>query len=528
MLMEPKEKKSLEEIKQEPYTLMDRYDEDEMLAELEGKYLKGMVYQFEQTLPNGSKQTVTGLSYTGIKEAAHKFAMATKQPIDILEEILTEDQSHYTLKVKARHPTVGSRWGVAKQTKHFDSGATDKFALQKVYSKAQRNAMRQILPEHSIQTFIDAAIAAGDVKKVAGLTSTGFSRDGELLIKGMMANFSLSREQVLTAHKQNTAGKSYSELGGLKSTQKVLTKAAAGEPKPRKIVEADVKVVEEDQPATSRCKSGSLYKGDDSGLIGVNLPFPTAIVEAVDKIEKKPDDFGLEELKLALYEDDLVLAMRKFPHTHWKLCNTAFKAQELGLVWCVAKNSSHWFIPGGHPSILGPLPKPGDIAGEEDESEPEPPKKEPKKAAPKAKKAPKKKVEKKVKSSKKDKKPDTEEAPKKVTVATKDGTEVGVITYFSDNRARFDTSTELGISRGTAPWESFLIERVLDAMVNVDLSAVRNGALDESKQFEYFTDYEDSGLIKGISFVNLVEDRRRREVESSMRWTIEKMLSKMR
>lgn len=533
MLMSQEEKKSLEEIKQEPYVLMDKYDEEEMLAELQGKYLKGMVYQFEQTLPDGSKRTVTGLSYTGIKECAHKFSMSTGQPIDVIDEALTDDGPTYTLKVTMRHPTIGSRIGVSVQAKKFDNGATNKFALQTAYSKAQRNAMRQILPEHSIQTFIDAAINAGDIKKVYGLTTSAFSQAGEALISSMVQTFGISREQVIDLYGQLTAGKSYSELGGLKKVQEHLTESLeAG----RKQVDIEAKVIENDERRTlntSRHESGNLYKGDDSGLIAADVPFPSAIVEAVDALKtslapayeaggkENPEDYTVDDFQMQIYEGDLVLTLREFPNSKWARYNQTFKdRRELldGIIWCVAGDSSHWFIPKGHPSVFGTVPEPGPpVANDEVQEQIE--------KAPKPEKPPKKKSKKPEKSSKKEPEPTTDKEVKRTTtISTKDGNKVGEVIYYEDHTATFTPAVIL--NHDTPPWDSFLIERVLDGMANTDTLDYKKGVLGGSEVFSYKPFYDEEGNVEKIAFISLKSERRMREIESTLRWTIEKMLDK--
>ncbi|MBA7589960.1 hypothetical protein ES708_32059 [subsurface metagenome] len=47
----------------EPFTIIEKADEEQVLAELKGSFLDEFVYEFEQ-----NKKTVTGLSLAGVRE----------------------------------------------------------------------------------------------------------------------------------------------------------------------------------------------------------------------------------------------------------------------------------------------------------------------------------------------------------------------------------------------------------------------------------------------------------------------------
>ena len=145
------EEKSLDERRQEPYKLMDLEDEKEIIASVSGAYLEGMVYTFTQ----GNRQ-VTGVSYIGIKEIAYQLAIGTGREITIDPDTITkeEDENFYYITMMAHHHGVGTRIGAAVQAKKFSSGVKDPFAFVKAYSKAQRNALRAVLPELTIKAFI--------------------------------------------------------------------------------------------------------------------------------------------------------------------------------------------------------------------------------------------------------------------------------------------------------------------------------------------------------------------------------------
>ena len=133
----------------EDFRELERRDEEQILAEMEGKYLDEFVYQFQQ-----GGRTVTGLSWAGIKEIAYRMGHIT---VDL--ERLEEKETHYVIIVKATDTEKGnSRLGISTQPKTMKRRTgpdeEDQFALQKAMSKAQRNAMRSLMPEEMLKTWI--------------------------------------------------------------------------------------------------------------------------------------------------------------------------------------------------------------------------------------------------------------------------------------------------------------------------------------------------------------------------------------
>ena len=155
-----------EEERQAPFRAMEKADEDQIVAAMRGKYLEGMVYSFKQ-----AGRTVTGISYMGVKEITYQLAVETGREIDTELVERAEDEDNYYVTVRAVHKGVGSRLGASVQAKKFSSGAKDPFAFTKALSKAQRNALRAVIPELSIQQFIEEAQKGGG-GKVKDVTST--------------------------------------------------------------------------------------------------------------------------------------------------------------------------------------------------------------------------------------------------------------------------------------------------------------------------------------------------------------------
>jgi len=151
-----------------PYQLFDREDEKEIIASLKGAYIEGMVYQFKQ-----GGRIVTGVSYTGIKEIAYNISLETGREIntEIIES--HEDENNYYMTMRATHKGVGSRLGAAVQSKTYQRGGIDPFAYTKILSKAQRNALRSVLPENALKVFLEKAKESGKIKDVTSEQSTG-------------------------------------------------------------------------------------------------------------------------------------------------------------------------------------------------------------------------------------------------------------------------------------------------------------------------------------------------------------------
>ena len=129
----------------EKFAIMEQKDEQQILSELQGVYLDKFVYSFKQ-----GNQKVTGISWAGIKEIAYRIG-----EIDTTIEKYEETDDAYIFIVKATNKGVGSRLGVSNQPKKYSNGKPDQFALQKALSKAQRNAIRGVIPEATIQQYLD-------------------------------------------------------------------------------------------------------------------------------------------------------------------------------------------------------------------------------------------------------------------------------------------------------------------------------------------------------------------------------------
>jgi len=139
----------------EAHDLMNFKDDEQVLEEMRGKYLKEFVYSFEIELGEGKKRTVTGLSWAGVKEAARS---AGNIEVDDLQ--IVEKEKSFFVKAHARDTYRNvAMFGVADQSKmmRLKTGEVveDSHALSKCVSRAQRNAIRVLISEMTIKTIIE-------------------------------------------------------------------------------------------------------------------------------------------------------------------------------------------------------------------------------------------------------------------------------------------------------------------------------------------------------------------------------------
>jgi len=136
----------------EKFEFMERRDEEQIEKSILGQYLDECIYDF--TTKDGRR--VTGLSWVGVKEIAAKMGSIR---VDEKPDIIDQGDSWFVMVKAEDRLRDSSRWGVSTQFKklrHKDGSLTDdEFAIQKAMSKAQRNAIRQLIPERWIQQLID-------------------------------------------------------------------------------------------------------------------------------------------------------------------------------------------------------------------------------------------------------------------------------------------------------------------------------------------------------------------------------------
>ena len=95
----------------------------------------------------------------------------------------------------------------------------------------------------------------------------------------------------------------------------------------------------------------------------------------------------------------------------------------------------------------------------------------------------------------------------------------------SEDEIRIIPSNSLIFDADTPPFQSFLINRVLEAMRESDRKASEKGEIIPDQMLSYEIIKED-GVIKEIRINQYGSEKRLREITSTSRWTLEKMYEK--
>ncbi|MCW3992419.1 MAG: hypothetical protein NWE79_06900 [Candidatus Bathyarchaeota archaeon] len=108
-----------------------------------------------------------------------------------------------------------------------------------------------------------------------------------------------------------------------------------------------------------------------------------------------------------------------------------------------------------------------------------------------------------------------------VSVKVKDGTLLGSMKV-DGREIIFVPGGDLAFTTSTPPFQSFLIERVLDNMRSSDEGRMAAGEIpyDDVLSYEVSTDGE---RLRSLVVRNYGGERRLREIRSSIRWTFDKM-----
>lgn len=137
------------------FVQFDRADEDQIVAELMGGVVEEYAYQFSQ-----GGQTVTGLSLAGVMAVAQNMGgIVCGEP-----KWEVSDEEYYCEISATDHHRGLTVWGNAIQPRYQQTrnGAKlDQFARMKALSKAQRNAIRKVIPETVATEMIKQVIGKG-------------------------------------------------------------------------------------------------------------------------------------------------------------------------------------------------------------------------------------------------------------------------------------------------------------------------------------------------------------------------------
>lgn len=151
---------------EDPYVAMEKADEHQVLAEMQGRFIQELVYSFNQ-----GGQEVTGLSLAGVRETVRTMNSRglSRIRISAQEPKITETDDYYQVMVYAEDvQNGGGAWGAKRQEKRHARGAVNVFAMEMALSKAQRNAQRALIPEYFVKAMIEEFMSKkGTVRRMA-------------------------------------------------------------------------------------------------------------------------------------------------------------------------------------------------------------------------------------------------------------------------------------------------------------------------------------------------------------------------
>jgi hypothetical protein len=145
---------------QDTFIQMDAADEQQILKEMEGEIVKDLYYDV-----NGKK----GLSYVGVNHMSFKIGGIKIIPESVKVEYDADTEEYVASVVACNEKYALTRAGMSIQPKMMDvydkdsSGRRldtmhkeyDRFARIKALSKAQRNAIKAVMPEALIAAYLD-------------------------------------------------------------------------------------------------------------------------------------------------------------------------------------------------------------------------------------------------------------------------------------------------------------------------------------------------------------------------------------
>lgn len=130
---------------QDPISTFEEKEDQVIINQMQSASVEEYIYQFKQ-----GGRMVTGLTLAGVNEAANR-----RGNIEVEDITVEEKDESWLVTVKARDKTTNtSRYGAYEQPKIFYN-KPDPFAYTKAVHKAQRNAIKQLLPVPVIKKVLD-------------------------------------------------------------------------------------------------------------------------------------------------------------------------------------------------------------------------------------------------------------------------------------------------------------------------------------------------------------------------------------
>ena len=112
------------------------------------------------------------------------------------------------------------------------------------------------------------------------------------------------------------------------------------------------------------------------------------------------------------------------------------------------------------------------------------------------------------------------------SVKSREGITLGTLGIDEDEIV-FEPISSLGFNATIPPFQSFLVERVLDNMRSADEDRVTRGEITADEILSYDVVKEGERILR-VVVRNFGGERRMREIQSSLRWAFDKMYDKLR
>jgi hypothetical protein len=122
--------------------------------------------------------------------------------------------------------------------------------------------------------------------------------------------------------------------------------------------------------------------------------------------------------------------------------------------------------------------------------------------------------------------PTPETSDQGMSVTSKDGAVLGRMRVEGRNLV-FEPQSQYEFRTDIPPFQSFLVDRVLANMSSTDRERAAAGEMDQGEILGYEV-VEEDGVLKVLRVRNYGGERRLREINSSLRWTFDKMYDKIR
>jgi len=112
------------------------------------------------------------------------------------------------------------------------------------------------------------------------------------------------------------------------------------------------------------------------------------------------------------------------------------------------------------------------------------------------------------------------------SIQAKDGTNLGKV-QITDYTLLFTPKEGITFTLSTPPFQSFLLDRVLGNMKTTDEAKAASGEITPDQVLSFNVETEGE-TIKALTIRNYGGERRLREIQSSLRWSLDKMYDKMK